>query len=271
MKTDDEFFDRVASLIEQARGFVGRTVDLTMCITYYEIGRIIVELEQDGKARAEYGRGLLKELSVFLEGRFGKGYSVSTLTSARKFYQTYAPSISQTPFAILGSDDSARIQKSQTVFAKSYPFKLGWSHYLILMRMKSEKERQFYEVEAAEQQWSVRQLSRQYNSSLYERIALSRDKNEVMRLAAEGQTIEKSRDILKNPLVLEFLDLEESDAYSETDLESALNTHLQKFLLELGRAFYSRHGKNGSLSMRSHSTLTSFFTTDFSNAMYLST
>jgi predicted nuclease of restriction endonuclease-like (RecB) superfamily len=103
--------------------------------------------------------------------------------------------------------------------------------------MKTKEERQFYEIEATEQQWSVRQLSRQYNSSLYERIALSRNKDEVMRLAREGQTIEKPRDILKNPLVLEFLDLDESNAYSETDLESALNTHLQKFLLELGKGF----------------------------------
>jgi predicted nuclease of restriction endonuclease-like (RecB) superfamily len=235
---NDEFFDTVASLIEQSRSFVGRTVDLTMCITYYEIGRMLVEREQGGKARAKYGRGILGELSVYLGERFGKGYSVSTLTNARKFYLTYAPSISQTPFAKLeGSKDVNAVQKSQTLFAESYPFKLGWSHYLILMRMKNEQERQFYEIESVEQQWSVRQLSRQYNSSLYERLALSRDKDEVMRLAGEGQTIEKPRDILKNPLVLEFLDLKEPASYSETDLEAALNDNLQKFLLELGRGF----------------------------------
>jgi predicted nuclease of restriction endonuclease-like (RecB) superfamily len=128
-------------------------------------------------------------------------------------------------------------QKGQTLSAEFYPFRLSWSHYQILIRMKTEEERKFYEIEAAEQQWSVRQLSRQYNSSLYERLALSRDKDEVMRLANEGQTVEKPRDMLKNPLVLEFLDLHESDTYTETDLESALNTHLQKFLLELGKGF----------------------------------
>jgi predicted nuclease of restriction endonuclease-like (RecB) superfamily len=127
--------------------------------------------------------------------------------------------------------------KGQTVFSEFYPFKLGWSHYLILMRIKNEDERSFYEIEAARQQWTVRQLSRQYNSSLYERLALSRDKDEVMRLANEGQTIEKPRDMLKDPLVLEFLDMEEASKYSEKDLETALNDNLQKFLLEFGKGF----------------------------------
>lgn len=246
MKMDNGFFDKVASLIEQARGFVGRTVDLTMCVSYYEIGRMIVEEEQDGEARAKYGRRLLNELSEYLNGRFGKGYSVATLKNARKFYQTYAQSLptsssgpakakGQTPFSLFDMKNPP--QKRQTLFSEFYPFTLSWSHYLILIRMKSEQERQFYEIEAAEQQWSVRQLSRQYNSSLYERLALSRDKDEVMRLAKEGQTMEKPRDMLKNPLVLEFLDLHESDTYTETDLEFALNTHLQKFLLELGKGF----------------------------------
>jgi predicted nuclease of restriction endonuclease-like (RecB) superfamily len=251
MKMDNGFFDRVASLIEQSRRFVGRTADLTMCVTYFEIGRMIVKQEQDGHTRAEYGRGLMKELSDYLTGRFGKGYSVSTLTNARKFFQMYAPAISQSSTTKL--DDGENAKKSQslitifedkdskqirpTALGELYPFKVSWTHYLILMRIKSEDERRFYEIEAARQQWSVRQLSRQYNSSLYERLALSRDKDEVMRLANEGQTIEKPRDMLKNPLVLEFLNMEESSKYSETDLEVTLNDNLQKFLLELGKGF----------------------------------
>ena len=244
---DNEFFDNVASLIEQARGFVGRTADLTVCISNYEIGRMIVEEEQGGEARAKYGRGLIFELSEYLNGRFGKGYSVATLKNARKFYQTYVPSLPPQPSVELASSKGQTVfslfnakslpLKGQTVFSESYPFKLSWSHYLILMRIRNADERHFYEIEAARQQWTVRQLSRQYNSSLYERLALSRDKDEVMRLANDGQMIEKPRDMLKNPLVLEFLGMTESVRYSENDLEAALNDNLQKFLLELGKGF----------------------------------
>jgi predicted nuclease of restriction endonuclease-like (RecB) superfamily len=125
----------------------------------------------------------------------------------------------------------------QALLAQSYPFTLSWTHYLILMRIKDEQERRFYEIESAKQQWTYRQLQRQYGSSLYGRLALSRDKDEVMRLSKEGQIIEKPRDILKNPLVLEFLDMEERTAYSESDMESAIISKLQQFLLELGKGF----------------------------------
>ena len=251
MRINNGFFGKVVKIIEQARAHVGRIADLTMCVTYFEVGRIIVEEEQGGKARAKYSRGLLKELSSFLGERFGKGYSVSTLTNARKFYQAYAPAISQTLFAKLEAGKTAK--KSQTLFAKfkskgvaltgqalsaeAYPFTLSWSHYLILMRIDNEQERRFYEIEATRQQWTFRQLQRQYGSSLYERLALSRDKGEVMKLTKEGQTIEKSRDMLKNPLVLEFLGMDERAKYSESELETAIISKLQAFLLELGKGF----------------------------------
>lgn len=165
------FFENVARIIEQARAFVGRTADLTMCVTYFEVGRMIVEEEQGGKARAEYGKGLLMGLSTFLNNRVGKGFSESTLRNARKFYQVYAPSIQQTLFAESQKGQSLsaffdKTQKQQTLFAESYPFSLGWSHYLILMRIENEQERRFYEIEAARQQWTYRQLQRQYGSSL---------------------------------------------------------------------------------------------------------
>ena len=185
------FFDDVANVIEQARRFVGRAADLTMCVTYFEIGRMIVEEEQGGKARAEYGKGLLAELSKYLTERFRRGFSESTLKNARKFYQVYSPSI------------------RQTLFAESYPFTLSWSHYLILMRIKNDDER----------------------------LALSRDKEGVMRLAKEGQTLEKPDDMLKNPFVFEFAGLSEDSKYSETDLEQALIDKLSQFLLELGKGF----------------------------------
>jgi len=245
------FFENVARIIENTRRFVGRTADLTMCVTYFEIGRMIVEEEQNGKARAEYGRGLLLELSTFLNGRFKKGFSETNLRNARKFYQVYADTIQQTISAELV--DSEKNQKQQTISAEfekisllkigqamsaeTIPFRLGWSQYQILMRIKNGDERRFYEQEAIKGQWSVEQLKRQYHSSLYERLALSRDKDEVMRLAKEGQLMENPRDILKNPLVLEFLDLSEDTAYSETDLETAIISKLSQFLLELGKGF----------------------------------
>ncbi|MCL1995451.1 MAG: PDDEXK nuclease domain-containing protein [Defluviitaleaceae bacterium] len=230
-----DFFENVVGIIEQARRHVGRTADLTMCVTYFEVGRMIVEEEQGGKARAKYGRRLLAELSAFLNNRVGKGFSESTLKNARKFYKTYSPSIQHIVSTELEADGKNQIR--QTLFAELYPFTLGWSHYLILMRIENQDERQFYEIEATKQQWTFRQLQRQYGSSLYERLALSRDKDEFMRLAQEGQRMEKPPHMLKNPLVLEFLDLEEDSSYSETDLESAIISKLSNFLLELGKGF----------------------------------
>lgn len=247
---NESFFENVANLIEQARKHVGRTADLTMCITYFEIGRMIVEEEQGGKSRAEYGKGVMRGLADFLTERFGRGYSLSTLKNAKQFYNTYSPSISQTMFSL--SEDNQKPQKSQTMFSfsqrdnaarngamfnQSSPFVLSWSHYLVLMRIKNEDERRFYEIEAAKDHWTHEQLKREYGSSLYERLALSRDKDKVMRLSREGQVIETPRDILKNPLVLEFYGLEEKPDYSEDDLESAIITNIQKFMLELGKGF----------------------------------
>lgn len=249
--TSNDFFENVAKIIEHARRFVGRTADLTMCVTYFEVGRMIVEEEQGGNARAEYGRKLLAALSGFLNGRFKKGFSETNLKNARKFYQVYGDTIRQTLSAELGGDVQNEIRQTisdefekytlfqlkQTKLVESYPFRLGWSQYQILMRIKNEDERRFYELEAIKHQWSVEELKRQFHSSLYERLALSRDKDEVMRLAKEGQPMEKSRDMLKNPLVLEFLDLSEDVAYSETDLENAIISKLSNFLLELGKGF----------------------------------
>jgi len=184
---NNDFFDKVASIIEKARTYVGRTADLTMCITYFEVGRMIVEEEQGGKVRAEYGKGQLKELSKYLGARVGKGFSFATLKNARQFYLTYAPSIQQTTTT---ESKNGKSQSMISLFGESelYPFKVSWTHYLILMRIQNEQERKFYETEAANEHWTVRQLQRQYGSSLYERLAQSRNKDEVMRLAKEGQT-----------------------------------------------------------------------------------
>jgi predicted nuclease of restriction endonuclease-like (RecB) superfamily len=239
-----EFFAHVAQLVEQARSYVGRTADLTMCVTYYEIGRMIVEEEQGGQARAEYGRGLLKELSAYLTSRLGRGYSLSTLKNAKQFYLTYSPVVQQKRLEDSSVEKSQAMlsfsegnQISQAMISQSYPFALTWTHYLVLMRIENPDERRFYEIEATRQQWTYRQLKRQYGSSLYERLALSRDKAAVMGLAEEGQTFEKPCDMLRNPVVLEFLGMKERAQYSESDLESAIIDKLQAFLLELGKGF----------------------------------
>ena len=228
MKTPKEFFADVAGIIEEARRFVGRTADLTMCVTYFEIGRMIVEEEQGGKARAEYGRGLLKELSAFLCERFGKGFSVGHLRNARQFFQAYAPSISQTMFAKLENGEIRQKRQSTTALfdeenqppihqsmiselSKSSKnqlvmtddssknqsltdlFRVSWTHYLVLMRIKNPDERRFYEIEAAKQNWTVRQLQRQYGSSLYERLALSRKQTEWIEEFEENRRLQKSQ------------------------------------------------------------------------------
>lgn len=221
-----KFFDGIAKVVEQARSHIERSVNAAMCVTYYEVGRLIVEQEQSGASRAAYGKKLLDELSAYLTERCGKGWSTGNLKNARQFYQVYSPSIRQ---SLISESDKGQAMTAQ--------FTLSWTHYLILMRIKDADARRFYEIEAANQQWTVRQLKRQFDSSLYERLALSRDKDEVMRLALEGQTMEKPRDMLKNPLVLEFLDLEQNSAYSESNLESAIIANLQTFLLELGKGF----------------------------------
>jgi len=187
-----DIFDYVGELIEQARKHVGRTADLTMCVTNFIIGKIIVEREQDGESRAKYGRGIISELSAYLNARFGKGFSETNLRNFRKFYQVYGSPIWQTMSAESKNNELSTIQQIlsaefensellpiQKVLSVDFKqFKLGWSHYQILMRIQNEDERRFYEIEAAEQQWSYEQLKRQYHSSLYERLALSRDYDE---------------------------------------------------------------------------------------------
>ena len=246
-----EFFENVAQIIEHARKYVGRTADLTKCVTNFEVGRMIVEEEQGGRARAEYGAALIKKLSDYLNGRVGKGFSVSTLRNARQFYLVYNKPIHQAMLGEFGNNEAVKKhqallgefgigpinKKSQAMISQLYPFTLSWSHYLILMRIKNDDERQFYEIEATNQNWSYRFMEEQFCKSLYERLALSRDKDAVMRLAKEGQTIEKPKDLLKNPLTLEFLGLADKAVYDENDLENAILSKLQDFLLELGKGF----------------------------------
>ena len=244
----DQLFERISTLIEQARRHVKTTVNLTEVYTKFHIGQYIVEDEQQGHYRAQYGKQVLKNLSGRLTDRFGSGWSVETLKLCRRFFVVYSDSVNSV-YPIQDENQTTVLEKgkqwlpnlkSETVLRKSSEspsFTLSWSHYLILMRIDNPDERSFYEIECTQQQWSVRQLSRQVGSSLYERLALSRNKDEVMRLAREGQTIEKPSDIIKNPMTLEFLGLRQEEAYTESKLENAIISKLQSFMLEMGKGF----------------------------------
>ena len=221
-------------LIEYARGITAKQINIIQLMTFYSIGKWIVEEQQQGESRARYGQRVIKRLSEALTEQYGRGFSVDTLENARRFFLTYQDRISETVFRKFA------VEKSETVFSlfeKESPFTLPWSHYLQLMRIKDENERKFYEIEATNEAWGIRTLQRQYNSSLYERLALSREKDEVIRLASEGNVIAKPQDIVKQPTVLEFLGLDEKAKYVESDLETAILNKLQKFLLELGKGY----------------------------------
>ncbi len=212
-------YTQIEKLLSEAQKKIFNQVNQTMVYTYYEVGKIIVEYEQEGKERAEYGKGLLKSISKRLSKDFGKGFSTDNLENMRKFYLTYS--------------------KSETVSRKSGKpdFRLSWSHYLKLVRIKDLAERQFYEIESYKNQWSLRELQRQCDSALYQRLVLSRDKNKVKELSEKGQIIRKPSDALKDPYILEFIGLPDKISYSESELEQELIDKLEHFLLELGKGF----------------------------------
>lgn len=215
----EALFERVSTIIEEARKQVLTSINLTEVYAKYQIGRYIVEEEQQGSERAKYGKQILQALSYRLTEKFGSGWSYSYLRQMRQFYLCYS-NLTTSGYQITTPQ-----------------FSLSWSHYLLLMRVENPAARSFYEIECVQQQWSKRQLSRQIGSSLYERLALSRDKNEVMRLSTEGQTIEKPSDIIKNPITLEFLGLKPDAIYTESKLEHAIISKMQSFLLEMGKGF----------------------------------
>jgi predicted nuclease of restriction endonuclease-like (RecB) superfamily len=239
----------IRQLVRFARQAVVHSVDLIQVLTNFEIGRRIVEHEQQGVERAEYGKALLKELSAELSAEFGRGFSRSNLEYMRKFYLTYqdrAAKISQMSSGKFMTDRKSQMasgilspdMKSQIPSGKSpSPFQLSWSQYVFLTSIDSPDERKFYEIEAAAGGWTLPELRRQFNSGLYERLSLSRNKEDVRKLATEGQLVTRPEDLLKEPYVLEFLGLDEKAKYSESDLESAIIDKIEHFLLELGKGF----------------------------------
>lgn len=239
----------VRQLIQSARGTAASVVNTLQVMTNFEIGRRIVEHEQNGEKRAAYGAELLRELSLRLSDEFGKGFSVSNLQLMRKLFLEYQGRIQQQPIVEFILSEKARQTASQSTSVESAssmtptppnrksPFTLSWTHYVLLLTIKDLDERSFYEIEATNEGWSVPELKRQKATALYHRLALSRDKAGMKRLAAEGQIITRPEDVLKEPYVLEFLGLDEKAGYSESDLESAIISQLERFLLELGKGF----------------------------------
>ena len=229
----------IKSLLEKARTQVARSINTTMVMTYYEIGRTIVEHEQKGQYRADYAKKVMEQLSKQLTKDFGKGYSTSNLEYIRRFYSVYSNRISQ---PLIGKSrkpvKTAVSTIPQSVIGEfKAPFILSWTHYIQLLKIQNDDERSFYEIEAAKGSWSVRELQRQFNSSLYERLALSRDKKAIKELASKGQIVETPTNTLKHYTVLEFLGLPEDERYTESDLENAIINKIENFMLELGKGF----------------------------------
>lgn len=211
----------IGEVLEQGKAYVLKTVNQGIVQTYWSIGKHIVEFEQAGNKKAQYGSALLKRISSDLTCKYGKGFSVDNLENMRRFYITYAT-----------------LPKSETLSRKcEKEFQLSWSHYVFLIHIDNETERNFYEKEAINQNWSLRELKRQFNSALFERLALSKNKEEIIQLSKQGQIISEPQDIVKDPLVLEFLGLPEQVKYSESELEQRIIDKLQLFLMELGKGY----------------------------------
>lgn len=207
-----KIYHDIAAILATARANAYRAVNEVMVQAYWEIGRIIVEEEQRGKKRADYGKTLIAELARRLTADFGKGFTETNLKYMRQFYLTF-------PIRHALRDE------------------LSWTHYRLILRVEKEAARNFYLNESINSRWSTRELERQINSLLYERLVLSRDKEQVLELAREGQLVRTPQDLIKDPFILEFLNIAEPHAVREKDLEQGLIEHLQNFLLELGRGF----------------------------------
>lgn len=208
----EKTYGSIRLILEEARSNAYRAVNSAMVRAYWQIGKIIVEEEQKGRVRAGYGEYLIKELSLRLSKEYGSGFDISNLWFFRQFYTTFP------------IPDAVRRE-------------LSWTHYRILLRVENHNARDFYVIEAINNNWSTRELERQINSLFYERIALSKDKQKVIALSKKGQILKNPKDMIKEQYFLEFLGLKEDKSYLEKDLEKALIDKLKDFVLELGNGF----------------------------------
>jgi predicted nuclease of restriction endonuclease-like (RecB) superfamily len=247
---EEHLYERIASILDEARSRVARTVNTAMVHAYWLIGREIVEVEQQGEARAGYGEQLLDGLARRLTKRFGRGMGVATLRRARSFYQAF-PRGSTLPPELGGSENrSEPLIESQAEGFRStplielesqgtalFPPMLAWSHYLVLLRVTRPEARSFYEIEAARESWSVRELERQVAALLFDRLAMNKNPEQILTLARKGQQVSVPSDVLNDPFVLEFADLRDNPAAHERDLEQAIIDRIEDFLLEMGKGF----------------------------------
>ena len=241
-------YNRVREILDSARVGVARSVNTTQVVANWLIGRELVEEEQAGQARASYGERLMDGLAKKLKKDYGSGYSAPNLRLMRQFYLGYTELITENQIRYAVSSKSGHDTKT-VVSGIRYPVSseswipgklhanLSWTHYRNLLRVEIPEARAFYEIEAIKNCWAARELERQINSLLFERLAKSRDKKGVLRLAKRGQEIMRPEDIFKEPVVIEFLGLPESEKLSESNIERALLNNLQAFLLEMGRGF----------------------------------
>ncbi|HBC87524.1 MAG TPA: DUF1016 domain-containing protein [Lentisphaeria bacterium] len=238
-------YGRIRNILDSARSQAARSVNTTQVVANWLIGREIVEEEQKGKVRAEYGENLVETLSSKITKEYGPGYSVQNLFYFKQFYLAYPKLIDVAEFLHAvsrelpgdGADGKFHAVRGESWAPSQLHPNLSWTHYRTLLRVQKPEARAFYEIEAIKSSWSGRELERQINSLLYERLALSKDKKGLMRLAIKGHEVQRPVDVFKDPVVMEFLGMPESSKLVETDLETALINNLQTFLLELGKGF----------------------------------
>lgn len=270
LKSTGALYTRIRQILESARASIARSVNTSQVVANWLVGREIVEEEQKGSKRAEYGKRLVETLSVRITEDFGPGYSHQNLFYFKQFYLTYPALLPRSEIlhavrgesalgevpgkfhAVRGESESAGVAATNATHfgaATRYSLRseswnpgqlhsnLSWTHYRTLLRVEKAEARAFYEIETLQNNWAARELERQICSLLYERLALSRDKKGLLRLARKGQEVQKPEDVFKDPVVMEFVGLPESPKLVETQLETALISNLQSFLLELGKGF----------------------------------
>ena len=246
----DNLFDRVVSILEQARSNVVRAVNNNMVIAYWLIGREIIQEIQAGDERAEYGKQVIEQLSAKLNHKYSRGFSTTNLRYFRTFYTVYSNRIPEIRHIACGEFkssgkchtqsgvlDAMALAVEQAGIERGFSPNLGWSHYRALMNVEHQNERLFYEIEAENEGWEVKHLKRQIHTFLFARLLKSRDKKTVMELACQGQRISTPADTIENPYILDFLGLPDFQVHHESKIEKAIIDNLQSFLLELGKGF----------------------------------
>ena len=249
LSAEARLYERIAAILDDARSRVARSVNTAMVHAYWHVGREIVEVEQSGKERAGYGDELLKGLAAKLTRQFGKGFNLTSLKRMRQFYRAFpegstmgvelgGPGKGAAARHLLeGGERGAAVGHLLTASGELFPPILSWTHYRMLLAVDRPEARAFYEIEAAREGWSVRELERQIGALLFERLAMNRNPEQVRALARQGQQVAVPGDVIKDPFVLEFLDLRDTPTAHERDLEQAIIGRLEEFLLEMGKGF----------------------------------